>query len=51
MSVVLIIAAVAAGLFLLTLVMYFFNLDMKAAAMLQPLFTRHYDRMKRDRRL
>lgn len=51
MSVVLIIAAVAVGLFLLTLVMYFFNLDMKAAAKLQPLFTRHYDRMKRDRRL
>jgi hypothetical protein len=47
----LIVACVALGLFLLSLLAYFFNLDMKAAAKLEPLMRRHYGRIKRDRRL
>jgi hypothetical protein len=34
-------------LFLLSLVVYFFNLDMKLAAKMQPLLNRWYDRFPR----
>ena len=34
--------------FVVTFVIYFFNLDMKATAMLEPLFAKHYDAMKRN---
>lgn len=49
LKVILIIAAVLAGLFVLSLVVYFFNLDMKMAARLGDLLKGHYDRVKRDR--
>ena len=42
---------VAAALFVLTFVVYFFNLDMKLTAPLGPIFLRHYDKIKRDRHL
>ena len=40
-----------AALFVLTFVVYFFNLDMKLTAALEPLFLKHYDKIKRDRHL
>lgn len=51
LKVLIIIACVALALFLLSLVLYFFNLDMKVSAMLGPFMTRHYNKIKRDRRL
>ena len=42
-----IIALVFVALFLLTLVIYFFNLDMKLACKMQPLLNKWYDRRKR----
>lgn len=42
--------AVLAVLFGLSLIIYFFNLDMKAAAVLEQIMKRHYDKMKRDRK-
>ena len=44
-------AIVAAALFVLTFVVYFFNLDMKLTAALEPIFLKHYDNIKRDRHL
>ena len=34
-----------------TFVVYFFNLDMKLTAALEPIFLKHYDKIKRDRHL
>ena len=51
MKAIIIVAGAALALFLLSLVVYFFNLDMKAAAKLQPLFLKRYGKLKRDRRL
>jgi hypothetical protein len=51
MKALLIIACVLAGLFLLSLVVYFFNLDMKLSASLEPFMRKHYGKVKRDRRL
>lgn len=39
------------GLFVLSFVVYFFNLDMKLTAALAPWFDKHYDRIERDRHL
>ena len=50
-KIILIVAAVAVGLFLLTFAVYFFNLDMKLTAMIEPLLIKHYDRIKRDSHL
>ena len=44
-------AIVVAALFVLTFVVYFFNLDMKLTAALEPIFLKHYDNIKRDRHL
>ena len=44
-------ALVVVILFVLTFTVYFFNLDMKLTAALEPLFLRHYDRIKRDKHL
>lgn len=46
-----IIAIVLVCLFILTFAVYFFNLDMKLTSRLEPLFIRHYDKMKRDKHL
>ena len=37
--------------FLVTFTIYFFNLDMKLTAALEPLFLKHYDKIKRDKHL
>ena len=51
LKILLIAALVVIGLFVLTFVVYFFNLDMKLTAKLEPLMLRHYDRIKRDTHL
>lgn len=51
LNILLIVAIVIVAFFVLTFVVYFFNLDMKATAALQPLFEKHYDKIKRKRKL
>ena len=48
-KILLIILAVIVGLFVLTLVVYFFNLDMKLAAAMIPVMNKIYDRGKAKR--
>jgi hypothetical protein len=38
-------------LFVLSLFVYFFNLDMKTMTIVEPILNRHYDRIKRDRKI
>lgn len=45
------VAIVVAALFVLTFLVYFFNLDMKLTAAIEPLMLKHYDKIKRDRHL
>ena len=49
LQVLLIIAVVVACLFVLSLVVYFFNLDMKLAAAMIPVMNKIYDRGKAKR--
>lgn len=49
LKIVLIVACVFVALFLLSLVIYFFNLDMKAASKMLPLMEKIYDRGKAKR--
>ena len=49
LKVVLIIVCVVVALFLLSLLVFFFNLDKKMAAKLGDLLAPHYDKIKRDR--
>lgn len=51
LKVLLIILLVFIALFLLSLVIYFFNLDMKLMAKIGPILNKHYDKIKRDKRL
>lgn len=51
LKIVLIIMIAAVSLFVLTFLVYFFNLDMKLMAKLAPLFEKHYDKVKRDKHL
>ena len=44
-------ALVAVIFFVVTFIVYFFNLDMKLTAALEPLFLKHYDKIKRDKHL
>lgn len=37
--------------FAVTFTVYFFNLDMKLTARIEPLLLRHYDKIERDRHL
>ena len=46
-----IIAIVIAVLFVLTFTMYMFNLDMKMMTKLKPLFDKHYDKIKKERKI
>ena len=39
------------GLFAVTFVIYFFNLDMKLTSKIEPLLQKHYDRIERDQHL
>lgn len=41
----------AASLFAVTFTVYFFNLDMKLTAAIEPLLLKHYDKVKRDTHL
>ena len=45
-----IVAIVFGGLFLLSLVIYFFNLDMKFSAKIPPILVKHYDKMSRNKK-
>lgn len=49
--IIVIAAAVIAALFVLSFLVYFFNLDMKLTAKLAPLFEKHYDKIDRDKHL
>ncbi len=51
MDIVLIILAVIVALFLLTFAIYWFNLDMKLVRKVYDLLGKHYDNMKRDKKL
>ena len=51
LTVLLIIAIVIVALFILSFLVYFFNLDMKLTAKLEPFFLKHYDKVKRDKHL
>lgn len=46
-----ILVIVALSLFVLTFLVYFFNLDMKLTAALAPWFEKHYDKVDRDKHL
>ncbi len=51
MEIFLIILAVIVGLFLLTFAIYWFNLDMKLVRKIYDMLQKHYDNMKRDKKL
>ncbi len=51
MKIILIIAIVLLCLFLLSFIVYFFNLDMKLTSAIQPLLAKHYDNIKRERKI
>ena len=51
MEIFLIILAVIVGLFLLTFAIYWFNLDMKLIRFVYDKLQKHYDNMKRDKKL
>lgn len=51
LNVVLILLAVLVGFFVLTFLVYFFNLDMKLMAAVHPLLIKLYERRKRERKL
>lgn len=51
MKILLIILAVLLALFLVTLVIYWFNLDTKVVKLLEKPMMKHYDNLKRDHRL
>ena len=51
MKLLLKILLVALGFFVVTFTVYFFNLDMKLTAAIEPLLLKHYDRIERDTHL
>lgn len=51
MKVFIIVLCIILAVFLLSLITYFFNLDMKISAKFAPILNRHYDKIKRDRNL
>lgn len=51
LKVLLILALVAVGLFILTFTVYIFNLDMKLTALIEPWLLKHYDKIERDTHL
>ena len=51
MDVILIILAVLLGFFVVTFTIYYFNLDMKLVRVLYDLLGKHYDTMKKDKKL
>ena len=51
LHVLLIIAIVLVCLFVLSFIVYFFNLDMKLTAAIEPLMLKQYDKIERDTHL
>lgn len=51
LHVILIIAVVFVALFVLSFIVYFFNLDMKLTSLIEPILKKHYDKIKRDTHL
>ena len=51
LHVLLIIASVFVCLFVLSFIVYFFNLDMKMLSLIEPLMNKHYDKIERDKHL
>ena len=51
LKVLLKIAGIALGLFAVTFAVYYFNLDMKLTAKMEPILFHFYDRVKRDQHL
>lgn len=51
MEIILIILGVILALFVVTFIVYFFNLDMKLIRKVYDLLGKHYDTMKKDKRL
>ncbi len=51
LEIVLIILAVLIALFLLTFIVYWFNIDMKLVRKIYDALQKHYDNMKRDKKL
>lgn len=51
LHILLVLAIIIVCLFVVTFIVYFFNLDMKLLAALEPLFLKHYDKIKRDKHL
>jgi len=44
----LILLGIVLGFFVVTFIVYFFNLDMKATAMLEPILEKWYDRLEHN---
>lgn len=51
LKIIFILAIVFVSLFVLSFVIYFFNLDMKLMAAVHPLLMKIHDRRKRERKL
>lgn len=51
LHILLIILIVLASLFVLSFIVYFFNLDMKLTSAIEPLMIKHYDKIDRDTHL
>lgn len=51
MNILLIIAIVIVAFFVLTFAIYWFNLDTKIVKAIEKPMTKHYDSIKRDRRI
>lgn len=51
MEVLFIILGVILALFVITFTIYFFNMDMKLIRKIYDLLGKHYDNMKRDKKL
>jgi uncharacterized membrane protein SpoIIM required for sporulation len=51
MTALFIILGVIVGFFILTFAVYWFNLDMKLIRKVYDALQKHYDKMKRDRKL
>ena len=43
----LILLGTAVGFFVVTFTVYFFNLDMKATSLIEPIFLKHYEKIPR----
>ena len=46
-----IVAIVCGSLFVLSWMVYFFNLDMKLSSKIPPILVKHYDNMKRNKKI